>query len=173
MATIKRLGWIGAGYLAAIAAAMAAVRARYWFVNPTDVTPMSGMFAAGDLILFVWVFGMIALIPTYFLLRVTSEHFPRALAPALLALSITGPPCWWIMAAGLSKTGSETLNAILGLSIVFFIGPRAVAGPVVLAVLAFALLLARDPRSRKLLAIGLMVEATPLALVAIHLLRAH
>ena len=50
--------------------------------------------------------------------------------------------------------------------------PALVFG-LVLEVLAFALLLARDPQSRKLLVIGLMIEATPLALVAIHLLRAR
>ena len=57
------------------------------------------------------------------------------------------------------------------MALVLLVFPCAVASPVVFAALALALVLARDRRSRALLAVALSLEGIPLALVALHFLR--
>ena len=173
MTTLKRLGWIGAGYAAAVAVAACVVSARYWFVNAADVSAMSGMYAGGDLIGFVLVAGMLGLAPTFFLLRLATETYPRALAAALLAVSATGPLSLWLLSvlASHSPHLQRTLNELLGLALVFLIAPRVVAIPVMVIVLGLALLLARERRTRVLLACGLALEAAPLVLIILHFSR--
>ncbi len=60
------------------------------------------------------------------------------------------------------------MNDLLGLAMVFLIGPRVVAIPVVFIILALALLMAREKRTRVWLACGLVLEAVPLILLVIH-----
>src|SRR5262245_36204204 len=105
MALSKRLAWIAAGFAAAVAAGALAVGIRNWFINPADAIVMSGMYAAADLILFVWTAGALGLVPAFFLMRLAMEIFPRALPWTLFALSATGPASWWVLSAGLSKIG--------------------------------------------------------------------
>ena len=170
MTPLKRLGWIGAGYGAAAAVAVFVLTARYWFIDPADVSAMSGMFAGGDAIGFVLIAGALGLVPTFFLLRLATETHPRALAAALLTLSATAPLSLWLLSVlssgSLPRQG--TLNDLLGLAMVFLIGPRVVAIPVVFIILALALLMAREKRTRVWLACGLVLEAVPLILLVIH-----
>jgi hypothetical protein len=53
-----------AGYLAAFAIASAAVAVRIATTNQAEASAASGMYAFGDVALFVIVFGALALIPT-------------------------------------------------------------------------------------------------------------
>jgi hypothetical protein len=73
MSTLAKLGLVIGGYVAACLAAYGAVYINDLFMDPTVLQASSGMSAFGDLILFVGVFGVLALIPTglgvYFLLR--------------------------------------------------------------------------------------------------------
>ena len=168
----RQLAWISAGYAAALAAAALSVWVRNLFVSPADQLAMSGMLAAGDSIQFVLVAGALGLVPTFFLLRLLAQGWPRALAWALLAVAATGPLGWLVM-AGLVKfpVMPRALSELVGLALVLLVFPRAVASPVVFAALALALVLARDRRSRALLTVALSLEGVPLALVALHFLR--
>jgi hypothetical protein len=127
----------------------------------------------GDLIFFVLIAGTLGLAPTFFLLRLATDTYPLALAAALLALGATAPLSLW----SLNFLGSTplhlqgALNQLLGLAMVFVIFPRVVAIPVMLLILATAFLLARQRRTRLLLACGLVLEAAPLVLIVIHFAR--
>jgi len=82
-----------AGYSAALFAACAAVYVRQLNFQGTDIQADAGMYAFGDSLLFVAVFGGVALFPTglglYFLRPL--PVFWTILAIASLALAATGP----------------------------------------------------------------------------------
>lgn len=59
-----KAGLVAAGYLAAFAIAWAAVALRIAMTNPADASAASGMYAFGDVALFVIVFGIVSLLPT-------------------------------------------------------------------------------------------------------------
>jgi len=71
MSWLAKLGLVVGGYAAACLAAYGAVYINDLFMDPTVAS--GGMSAFGDLILFIGVFGVIALFPTgltlYFLIR--------------------------------------------------------------------------------------------------------
>lgn len=174
MTPLKKLGWIAAGYGAAAAVAVLVLRARYQFLDPAVVTASSGMYAGGDLIGFVLIAGTLGLVPTFFLLRLATEAYPRALAAVLLTLSATGPLSLLLLTAVLPEPLqlSPAVKNALGAAMVFLIFPRVVGIPVMFAVLGVAFLLAQDNRARVLLACGLAIEAVPLILIALHFARA-
>ena len=68
-----KLGVVIGGYVAAGIFAYGAVYINDLFMDPTVLQSSGGMSAFGDLILFIGVFGLLALIPTglgvYFLVR--------------------------------------------------------------------------------------------------------
>lgn len=73
MSRLAKLGLVIGGYVAVCLVAYGAVYVNDLFVDPAVLQASSGMSAFGDLLLFVGVFGLLALIPTgfalYFLLR--------------------------------------------------------------------------------------------------------
>jgi hypothetical protein len=83
------------GYSAALLAACVAVYIRQLNTQGPDAQASAGMYAAGDAMLFISVFGSVALVPTglglYFLrpLRI----FWNLLVVTVLALAATGPVC--------------------------------------------------------------------------------
>ena len=121
----RQLAWISAGYAAALAAAALSVWVRNLFVSPADQLAMSGMLAAGDSIQFVLVAGALGLVPTFFLLRLLAQGWPRALAWALLAVAATGPLGWLVM-AGLVKfpVMPRAFSELVGLALVLLVFPR-------------------------------------------------
>jgi hypothetical protein len=172
----KRLAWIAAGYAAAAVVAVAAIYVRYIGVDPAVVSASSGMYAGGDIVLFVLIAGTAGLIPTYFLARLVCESYPNAFTWAVFALACTGPLAWGMMlwlAMGYTKAGGppDAIHQVLGLMIPFFAFPRVVASPVVLAVLGLGLYLSREKGSRRLLSLGLLLEGAPLAWYLLRLLR--
>ena len=82
-----------AGYSAALFAASAAVYVRQLNTQGPDAQASAGMYAFGDSVVFVAVFGFVALFPTglglYFLRPVRT--FWTILAIAALAVAATGP----------------------------------------------------------------------------------
>lgn len=73
MSWLAKLGLVIGGHAAACLVAAGAVYLNGLFMDPAVVQASSGMSAFGDLILFVGVFGVLALFPTclmlYFLFR--------------------------------------------------------------------------------------------------------
>ncbi len=73
MSTIKKLGLVIAGYLAACLLASGVVYVYQLLTDNAAAQASSGMYAFGDLLLFLGMFGILALFPTglalYFLFR--------------------------------------------------------------------------------------------------------
>jgi hypothetical protein len=73
MSKLAKFGLVFGGYVAACLVAVGAVYINGLFMDPAILQASSGMSAFGDLILFVGVFGVLALFPTglalYFLVR--------------------------------------------------------------------------------------------------------
>jgi hypothetical protein len=73
MSRLAKLGLVTSGYVAACLIASGSVYVYQLFTQDATSQASAGMFAFGDLILFVGIFGVLALFPTglalYFLLR--------------------------------------------------------------------------------------------------------
>lgn len=169
MSTRRQLGLIAFGYLLAAGAGVAAVSIRYWFADPADVAASSGMYAAGDMMMFLLVAGGLALVPTAWLLWLTTRAWPRVVAAGLFVLSLTGPLAWWVMSSPDNLRGATW--PMLGLLVAFVVFPRVIVSPVACLVLFVALALAREMRTRALLAAALLIEATPVLMFAWHMAR--
>jgi len=181
MGTARRLAWIGAGYGLAIAGGVAVAAVRE-LLMPQDIAQGSpGMVAFGSMILFIFVAGLLGLVPTFFLLRLWREKAPRTLLAVLLIAAATGPLAWLAMtglAAATPQGGPSTLQnlpeAIQGLAgtlIVFGAVPRIVLGPVLLLVEGVTLLMMRTPAARVLLAAAMLLDIVPLCWFALHMAR--
>ncbi len=71
---ISQLTLILLGYIFACVVGSAAVWLRNQRIDPIDAS--SGMYAFGDLLLFVFVAGMVALLPTALLIRLIMQAVP-------------------------------------------------------------------------------------------------
>jgi hypothetical protein len=73
MSRIKKLGLVIGGYVGACLLASGAVYMYQLLTDNAATQTSSGMYAFGDLLLFLGIFGMLALLPTglalYFLIR--------------------------------------------------------------------------------------------------------
>lgn len=99
---------VAGGYVAAFLAASAAVAIRVAFTSGPDAQAASGMFAFGDGVLFVAVFGALALVPTggaLYLLR-PYRRFWVVLSRSCLAIAVTGVAAAVLFAAGRHATPS-------------------------------------------------------------------
>lgn len=77
MSKLTKLSLVIGGYVLACVAAGGAVSVYQWFTQSAAAQASAGMSAFGDLLLFLFLFGMFALVPTglglYFLLRLTTK----------------------------------------------------------------------------------------------------
>src|SRR5262245_19088693 len=92
MNTSVKIGIVVAGYILACAAAFTATYINELTTRGTDAQASQGMFAFGQSMLFLLVFGALALIPTvlaFYFLR-SSERFWNGFAVLCLAFSIVG-----------------------------------------------------------------------------------
>jgi uncharacterized protein YybS (DUF2232 family) len=64
MRTLAKVGVVVGGYVAAVLVASAAVAIRLARTSGPEAQAESGMYAFGDLVLFVAIFGVAALVPT-------------------------------------------------------------------------------------------------------------
>ena len=73
VSSLAKLGLVIGGYVAACLIASADVYVWQLYTQDASAQASAGMYAGGDLLLFIGVFGVLALIPTglavYFLLR--------------------------------------------------------------------------------------------------------
>jgi hypothetical protein len=109
---------VAGGYVAAFLAASAVVAIRMANTRGPDAQAASGMFAFGDSVLFVAVFGVLALVPTggalYFLRPY--QRFWMVLSLLCLAVAVTGPTAAILFAVGRHATPSP-LATWAGLSV--------------------------------------------------------
>src|SRR5882672_9952479 len=99
---------VAGGYIAAFLVASAAVAVRLASTSGPDAQASSGMYAFGDALLFVAVFGVSALVPTgatLFFLR-PYRHFWTVLSALGLAVAITGVTAAILFAVGRHATSS-------------------------------------------------------------------
>lgn len=109
---------VAGGYIVAFLMASAAVAIRVANTSGPDAQASSGMYAFGDALLFVAVFGVSALVPTVaalFFLR-PYRHFWTVLSAFGLAVAVTGVIAAVLFAVGRHATPSP-LATWAGLSV--------------------------------------------------------
>ena len=154
-----KVGIVIAAYILACIAAYAATYIQELATRGTDAQASQGMFAFGQSILFMLVFGGLALIPTvlaFYFLR-SSEKFWNGFALLCLTFSIVGIMIVFMNAlinAGILHI-SESSAAVVSLFGVLgaFGGPILIIGFLVLAVIAPS----RRPRVFLLTSAGLEI----------------
>jgi len=102
MKPVLKGGVVAIGYAAAILIASTAVAIRVANTSGPDAQASSGMFAFGDALLFVAVFGVSALVPTgaaLFFLR-PYRHFWVVLSALSLGVAVTGVSAATLFAIG-------------------------------------------------------------------------
>ena len=144
MKPVIKGGLIAAGYAAAILIAAAAVAIRVANTNGPDAQASGGMHAFGDAVVFVAVFGVVALLPTG-----AALIFLRPYRPFWVALSVfsLGVAATGVSAAILVAIGRHAEPSLLATMAAFSVLRILVAPLVGLAFLVTALLSPyRNPR---------------------------
>jgi hypothetical protein len=118
MKPFLKVGVVAVGYIAAVLVASAAVGVRLATTSGPDAQASSGMYAFGDALLFVAVFGVAALVPTgaaLFFLR-PYRHFWMGLSVFGLGVAVTGLAAVTLFAVGRNAPPSP-LATWAGLSV--------------------------------------------------------
>lgn len=167
---MKPLSWraqlwvIGLGYAAVLAIAAVLLFARHLqeLYHAADVAAAGGMYAFGDLLLYIFIAGLF-MIPTIFLVWAIAkfEAFYTTYSQLLLALSLSAPVCLGLFSLGVSRVG-ETLSS--------FCLYRLFWSPFVLAGMGVSRLVARFHRAKKLTSYALLIEGLTLVIAVVALL---
>lgn len=166
-----QLTLVAAGYAAVLATAAVLVYERYmqYVSHPQDVTASSGMYAAGDWLLEIFIACML-LVPTFLLVLVIrkSEDLDIGYSKILLGLSLTAPICLGVFSILAVNQGTMVLGKICR--------DRLFGSPFVIVGLGFSRLLARFDRAKRLTSYALMIGILTLVFMAavfLFLARAH
>jgi hypothetical protein len=158
----EQLGIVAAGYAVVLLVSVALVYKRHMqYVNhPADVMASSGMYAAGDWMLELFIVALF-LIPTFLLVLVIrkSEMAYTKYSQAVLGLSLTAPICLGVSLIPAVNQG----NSFLG----WFCMDRLFVSPIVIVGLVVSRLLARFGRAKRLTSYALLVEMGTIALVVL------
>lgn len=159
-----RLWLVGFGYAAVLAVAAVLIVARYlqYVEHPADAAAYGGMYAGGDLMLELFICGML-LVVTFFLVLVIYKSEPAytTYAKALLGVSLTAP----LSVAVISIPWVNQSNSILGFACLF----RLFASPLLAFGIGASRLFARFPRPKKLTVYALLIEGLTLVLMGVLL----
>ena len=164
-----QLGLVALGYLAVLGISIILIVMRYLqYVNHADdVAASSGMWAGGDLMLEVFICGML-LVMSFFLMLVIrkSEAAYTIYSSIVLAISATSPASVGLLAIPAVSEGIS----LLGWACLF----RVFASPLVLVGLAMSRLFANFPRTKRITNYALLIEALTLVFMILMLfLPAH
>jgi len=166
-----QLGLVAASYAVVLATAALLVYVRHLqYVNhPEDVAASSGMYAAGDWMLEIFI-GCMLLVPTFVLVLVIrkSEHLYDGYSRILLGLSLTAPICLGVLSIPAVNQGTMVLGWICM--------DRLLGSPIVIVGLVVSRFLARFDQAKRLTLYALLIEVLTLALTAAVFLfaaRAH
>jgi hypothetical protein len=110
-----RIGVVMAGYLVALLAAAVAVYFRQLHTQGPAAQASAGMYAFGDGLLGLAVFGFVALVPTALGLHFLRDvpRFWSIVSIAALAAAATGPVAAGLMAVASARSGGHTPGAAL------------------------------------------------------------
>lgn len=152
-----RLYWVGGGYAAVAALSAALIVARYlqYVTHPADAAQYGGMWAGGDLMLELFITGLL-LVVTFFLVLVIrkEERAYTVYSKVLLGLSLTAPLSVGLISIPAVSQGTGWL----GFACMF----RLFASPMVIVGLGGSRLLARFSRAKRLLSYSLIIEGLTL-----------
>ena len=152
-----QLWLIAAGYAAVLvlAASLAIPRYLYEVQHRDEVVASGGMYAAGDLMLEVFIAGLF-IIPTVFLVAVSAkfEGPYHAYSQILLGISLSAPVC-----LGLLFLGERYLGSTLDILCWY----RLSWSPLILVLIGVSRFAARFARARKFLSYALLTEGLTLA----------
>lgn len=139
---------IGAGYAVVFVYAAYMFFQRYLYTLREPIDSAGGMAAFGDEMLTLFIFGL-ALVPTFFLLRVLrdSDRFYTVYAKVLLAMSVTAP----IAVAVLALFHRSLLVQDV-------CGERLWRSPCVFVVMAMSRILGRRSPKKRLITWALLTE---------------
>ena len=153
-----RLYWVGGGYAAIAVLAAALIVARYlqYVTHPADAAQYGGMWAGGDLMLELFITGLL-LVMTFFLVLVIrkDESAYTVYSKVLLGLSLTAPLSVGLISVPAVSQGTGWL----GFACLF----RLFASPMVIVGLGMSRLFARFSRAKRLVSYSLMIEVLTVA----------
>ncbi len=155
-----QLGLVAIGYAAVLAVAAVLIVVRYFqYVNhPADVAAYGGMYAGGDLMLEVFIGGML-MVMTFFLMLVIYKSEPdyTIYSKVLLGLSLTAPLSVGLISIPAVNQGMNVLGEVCMF--------RLFASPMVIAGMGMSRIFARFPRPKRLTVYALLIEAVTLILL--------
>jgi hypothetical protein len=152
-----KVGVVTAGYLAAFLIAAAAVAIRLSETSGPDAQAAGGMYAFGDLALFVAVFGLAGLLPTgaaLFFLR-PYRPFWVAISGVGVLVALIGVAAAILFAFGRASPATSTIGMMAGLSVLAILASPLLA----LAFFVAALLSPHNAPRRALLSAALLEAA--------------
>jgi hypothetical protein len=158
MKAFVKFGTVLAGYVVAVLAASAAVAVRIAHTSGPDAQASAGMYAFGDGLLFVAVFGAVALVPTglalWFLRPV--RWFWVVLSMVALAVAVTALPAAAICVLErlLALPRESFLSLLAALAVL-----RTIVSPPFAATFVVAGLVAPAGRSRWVLLAAAAIES--------------
>jgi hypothetical protein len=148
-----QLGLVAFGYAMVVGIAGILIVLRYLqYVNhPADVAAYGGMYAGGDLMLELFICGML-LVMSFFLVLVIykSEVAYTHYSKILLAISVTAPASVGLIAI----PSISQVSSVLGWACLF----RVFASPIVLVGLGMSRLFARFPQGKRYTTYALLIE---------------
>lgn len=159
-----QIGAVACGYVMVLGIAAILILWRYWqYTNhPADVAQYGGMWAGGDLMLELFICGML-LVMTFFLVLVIHK-FETAYtnyAKVVLALSVTLPVSVGVIAIPAVSEGIS----LVGWACLF----RVFASPLVLMGIAMSRLFARFPRAKRITNYAFLIEVLTLVFMVLIL----
>ena len=159
-----QLGLVAFGYAGVVGFAALLMVWRYWQYesHPVDSVQYGGMWAGGDLMLELFITGMLLLM-TFFLVLVIfrNESAYTIYSKVVLAISVTCPVSVGVIAISAIAEG----NSLLGWACLY----RLFASPLVLLGLIMSRLFARFPQAKRLTNYALLVEISTLGFVMLML----
>ena len=159
-----QLGLVALSYIMVLALSVVLIVARYlqYVSHRDDVAASSGMWAGGDLMLEIFICGML-LVVSFFLVLVIhkSETTYTVYSKIVLAISATAPASVGLLAIPAVSEGVS----LLGWACLF----RVFASPLVLVGLAMSRLFARFPIAKRMTNYALLIEALTLVFMFLML----
>ena len=147
MKALVKFGVVLAGYVAAVLAANAAVAVRIAHTSDPDAQASAGMYAFGDGLVFIAIFGTVALVPTGLVLWFLRPFrwFWTVLSVAALAVAATALPAaaLCVLERCLALPPVPLLEYLAVLSVM-----RTIVSPPLAAAFVVAGVIAPDWRSR-------------------------
>lgn len=159
-----RLFWVAGAYAAVVAVSAALIFERYmaYVRHPDDAAAYSGMWAGGDLLLEIFIAGMLLMVSFSLVIAIFKyEAAYTTYSKILVALSLTAPASVGLIA--IPAVGQS--NSVLGFVCLY----RMFASPLVLLGLGMSRLFACFPKPKRMTNYALLIEALTLVFMVLML----